>query len=74
MHFEKNKNPSVVNQIKHVTTIIEAMRVAPDQKIQQLKDYQPYLEMTYENLILDLKMKTFADQNQNASGYDIGED
>lgn len=39
MHFEKNKNPAVVNQIKHVTTVIEAMRVQPDKKLEQLKDY-----------------------------------
>jgi len=28
-----------------------------------LKGYQPFLEMTFESLMLDLKMKTYAEQN-----------
>ena len=43
------------------------MRSQPDLKMEQLKAYQPYLEMNFEALLLDLKMKTYAELNQHNS-------
>ena len=47
--------------------------------MEQLKTYQPYLEMNFEALILDLKMKTYAELNQSnsqdiAGAMGIGDD
>jgi hypothetical protein len=37
------------------------MRVQPDAKMLSLIAYQPYLEMHFDSLMLDLKMKTYAE-------------
>jgi hypothetical protein len=44
-----------------LTTVIDSMRVQPDLKLQSFKKYNPYLEMTFESVILELKMKTYAE-------------
>ena len=71
MQFDKGKNPEILNQIKVITQVVEAMRSQPDTKMDELRAYQPFLEMNFEGLILDLKMKTYAEVNQNNS-QDIG--
>ncbi len=67
IQFDKGKNSYILNQSKLINSVIEAMRSQPELKMSQLKAYQAYLEMNFDALLLDLKMKTYAEQNQNNS-------
>lgn len=61
MQVDKNKHPRIVALMKLISGVIESMRVQPDAKMLNLIAYQPYLEMHFESLMLDLKMKTYAE-------------
>src|SRR5689334_20723031 len=51
--------------------VIDAMRSQPDQKVASLAQYAPILELTFDQMILDLKMKTYQDQNQGADAEEL---
>jgi hypothetical protein len=61
MQVDKNKQPRIVALNKLISGVIESMRVQPDAKMLNLIAYQPYLEMNFDSLMLDLKMKTYAE-------------
>jgi hypothetical protein len=61
MLVDKNKQPKVVALTKQISAVIESIRVQPDAKMLSLVAYQRYLEMHFDSLMLDLKMKTYAE-------------
>jgi hypothetical protein len=61
MLVDKNKQPKVVALTKQISAVIESIRVQPDAKMLNLVAYQRYLDMHFDSLMLDLKMKTYAE-------------
>lgn len=45
------------------------MKIKPDQRIDKLKGYLHYLDMTFDQLILEMKRLTYEDMN---SGSEVG--
>lgn len=68
MQFDKTKHAKVLNLSKMIGTVIDQLRTQPDLKVMQLGKYSQYLEISFDQLLLELKMKTVGEQHTNVRG------
>lgn len=71
MQFDKLKQPKLLHFSKLTSTILESMRSQPEQRLNSFNQYTPLLDLTFDQLLLDLKIKTYAEQNSGADD-DLG--